>query len=143
MNLFRDFVVSFCTVTVCLGALFLLCPSGKTEKAVRYLLGLATLVCVLGCLPFLKNMKLPQISAQTETSLKDSETSLWYMKLVFETALRNNHIEFEEITVCTDISSDSGIEMYQVIVKTSASKEKIEEILGGKNENIIIEVPYE
>lgn len=143
MSVFRDFVISFCTISVCLGGLSLLCPDGKLEKTLRYVFGLVFLVCLLNLLPVFKNIEIPTIQNETAQLASENELNLHYMELVLRTALTKNGIEFEEITVCTDIPAEDGIEMYKVLVKTSESKEKILEVLGETGANCEIEVQNE
>ena len=47
MNWFNSLITAFCTAGICFGALFIISPSGKMERSVKYVLSLCFLVMVI------------------------------------------------------------------------------------------------
>ncbi len=137
MNALRSFAAAFCTVCIMTGGLHLLCPSGRTEKAVRYAIGLIFLLCVLSAIPGLKGaVSIPIETAET-TGTADSATTA---QTVFETALRQAGIPFSQIILCTDNSAKGGINITKVTVYTSADASDVRRVLGGDDATYEIEV---
>lgn len=143
MSAFRDFAVSFCTVGIGLGAFILLCPAGKFEKTVRYVLGVVFLICVLSFVPILKSVSMPKISASSNLFAFSESLSVTAFRLTLETALKENQINFKDLTVCTDISENGSIVIYKVVIKTEEPQEKILDILGNSVGNCEVEVQHE
>lgn len=138
MNALRDFSVSFCTVCTVMGALYILVPKGA-ERAVKYIFSLITVICVISAIPSFKIIRaeLPYTSGQTEIS---EEMRITAARLTFETALQNEGIEFDKITVSADKSDGDSIKITKVTVATAGNEDKIREILGGDGAAYTIEI---
>ncbi|MCQ2448751.1 MAG: hypothetical protein MJ132_00985 [Clostridia bacterium] len=138
MTALRSFAAAFCTVCIMTGGLQLLCPAGRTEKAVRYAFGLIFILCVLSAVPGVKSavnsdFQLPQ----TENAAVSAPS---VTKAVFETALRQADIPFSQIELCTDNSAADGINITKVTVFTSADASTVRRVLGGGDAPYEIEV---
>ena len=121
-------------------ALHLLCPSGTLEKALKYLFGLIFLLCIIGCLPTVRNISKKATVSQSQSAQYTSDIQL--TELAFKLALKNSDIQFSKITVCTDKNEDGGIIITKVIVHSSHSPEAIRQALGGDEAEYAIEVVY-
>lgn len=139
MNALRDFAAAFCTVCIVTGGLYMLCPKGALEKAVKYLFSLIFLICAASALPGLKNISADFISRPADTEISE-EMRVTAARLTFETALRSAGLEFSKITVCTDKNGDGSIKITKVVVAASGSAEQIRETLGGDGAAYTIEV---
>ncbi|MBR7071733.1 MAG: hypothetical protein IKI29_06205 [Clostridia bacterium] len=143
MNAFRDFVISFCTVSVVFGGLFLLCPSGKMKQSVRYVFGVLFLVSVLSAVPVISNIAVSSKDFQAERMYETQSSSETVLALTIKTALRQNGITWKNLQIFTDKTADGRIEIYKVLIYTATPGEKIKEILGVISEQCEIEVRNE
>ncbi len=140
MSGLKEFAASFCVVCIAMGILYTLCPKGNIERAVKYVFSLIMLLCVLTSIP-----KLRSIPYDIETAVNDNisnadEISQTALRLTFETALKNEGIDFSKITVCTDKSEDGSIKITKVVVITAVPYEEIYKILGDGNGEYTLEV---
>lgn len=141
MSGFSGFVTAFCSVCVMVAGLYMLCPSGSLEKAVKYIFGLVLLLCVVSAFPGIGSFQPQFDTRQTEiiTESMDTAAAEWAFRL----ALQDAGINFSEITVCTDNSATDGIIINKVVVYSSESAESIREIVGGDDAGYAVEVVRE
>ena len=143
MNWFKSFITAFCTAGICFGALFIICPSGKMERSVKYILSLCFLVIIVAVAGVgIKNADLKfnfSIETLTETENLDNATA----KYVFAEVLNNAGIKFKEILTFTDNDSKNGISCTKVKIVTDCNKEKVVNALGGEMEGFEVEVVNE
>ena len=140
MSWFKSFITAFCTAGICFGALYIISPSGKMEKSVKYILSLCFLLIILT----VAGIELKSVDFQVDfsnivshdtTDLKN-ETA----EYVFKIALRNAGIDFKEISVFTDNSKTDSISCTKVKIITDCNREMVVSALGGEKEDFEVEV---
>lgn len=132
MNSILSFIVSFCIISVILGALYILCPEGTMQKSVKYIFFLLLITSSLALIKGIGDINWSPIKQQYDT--QSEETAAFGAELTFKQALQNAGIEFSKITVCTDKSEDGSILINEVIVYSNETEEKITEIIGNEAE---------
>lgn len=138
MSGLAGFVTAFCSVCVMTAGLYMLCPAGSFEKAVKYIFGLVFLLCIVSAFPTFNSIKLP-INTK-EADIINESMDIAAAEWAFRIALQNAGINFSEITVCTDNSVNDGIKINKVVVYSLEPAEKIREILGGDGAEYVVEV---
>ena len=97
MNWFKSFVTAFCTAGICFGALFIICPSGKMERSVKYVLSLCFLVIIVAVAGVgIKNANI-EFEFDTDTIIETENLDNATAKYVFAEVLRDAKINFKEI----------------------------------------------
>ena len=140
MNWFKSFVTAFCTAGICFGALFIICPSGKMERSVKYVLSLCFLVIIVTVAGVgIKNADL-EFKFDTETMIETENIDNATVKYVFSKVLRDAGINFKEILTFTDNDGKNGISCTKVKIVTDCSKERVVSALGGEIEGFEVEV---
>lgn len=139
MNALFEFTASFCAVCVISAALYMLCPAGTMQKSLKYVFGLIIVVSIMSAIPSLKNIT-ADFETKPQNTASNEEMQLLNLRLTFETALKNQGIEFSKITVCTDKSEDGSIKITKVEVVTYEDAEKVRSVLGGEDCGYTIEV---
>lgn len=140
MNWFNSLITAFCTAGICFGALFIISPSGKMERSVKYVLSLCFLVMVIA-ISGVKikmsdfNIDFNSISSVDSEELKNSAT-----EYTVALSLQKAGIDFREIYVSTDNLEIDGISCTKVKIYTDCDKQKIINILGEETENFKVEV---
>ena len=143
MNWFKSFVTAFCTAGICFGALFIICPSGKMERSVKYVLSLCFLVIIVAVAGVgIKNAEL-EFKFDTETMIETENIDNATVKYVFSKVLRDAGINFKEILTFTDNDGKNGISCTKVKIVTDCSKERVVSALGGEIEGFEVEVVNE
>ncbi len=143
MNWFKSFVTAFCTAGICFGALFIICPSGKMERSVKYVLSLCFLVIIVAVAGVgIKNADL-EFKFDTETVGETKNLDNATAKYVFAEVLRDAGINFKEIFTFTDNDGKNGISCTKVKIVTDCSKERVINALGGEIEGFEVEVVNE
>lgn len=132
MNSILAFIVSFCIISVTLGALYILCPEGSMQKSVKYIF---VLLLICACLPLIKGFEDINFNSSRQTyELETRKTAALGARLTYEQALKSAGIEFSKITVCTDKSEGGSIIISEVIVYSGEQEEKIKKIIGNEGE---------
>ncbi len=139
MSELGKFAAAFCSVSIIMGFIYMLCPKGNIERAVRYILSLITVVVIAAALPIIGNIA-ADIEIKSNFSLTAEELEIEALRLVFERALKNNGIEFSEIELYTDNSENGGIRINRVVVFSSGDSEEIRRILEDEKGEYTVEV---
>ena len=143
MNWFKSFVTAFCTAGICFGALFIICPSGKMERSVKYVLSLCFLVIIVAVAGVgIKNADF-DLNFDIETMIETENLDKTTAKYVFAQVLNESGINFKEILTFTDNDSKNGISCTKVKIVTDCSKERVVSALGGEIEGFEVEVVNE
>ena len=143
MNWFKSFVTAFCTAGICFGALFIICPSGKMERSVKYVLSLCFLVIIVAVAGVgIKNANI-EFEFDTDTIIETENLDNATAKYVFAEVLRDAKINFKEILTFTDNDGKNGISCTKVKIVTDCSKERVINALVGEIEGIEVEVVNE
>ena len=130
MSGISNFILSFCTVSVCIGALFILTPKGNLSKSVKYIFSLAFICCLIPCISLFKGFT---VNTDTSYIFKEDNTSSLVKTVItqsFEEALTKSGINFSKIYVLTDKTEDDSIIINEVIIFSDESIEKIKTVLG-------------
>lgn len=143
MSWFKSFIMAFCTAGICFGALFILSPSGKMERSVKYVLSLCFLVIIIAVAGFGIKTADIDFSYDIETSLETEDLKKDIAVAVFETALDNAGINFKEISVFTDNDNKDGISCNKIKIITDCSRERVVSALGGEIDGFEVEVVNE
>lgn len=143
MNWFKSFITAFCTAGICFGALFIICPSGKMERSVKYVLSLCFLVIIVAVAGVgIKNADL-ELEFDMETMVELENLDNTTAKYVFSEVLNEAGINFKEILTFTDNAGKNGISCTKVRIVTDCSKERVISALGGEIEGFEVEVVNE
>jgi len=140
MNFLSSFISAFCAACVFIGALFMLSPDGAMSKSVKYILTLVFILSVISAAAFTSkntdSFEFDFEATQTDTTVLDETTA----RFIFERALINSGIEFEEIVVCTNKNESGSISISKVIICSDCPREQILTALSGLTENIEVVV---
>ena len=143
MSWFKSFITAFCTAGICFGALFIICPSGKMERSVKYVLSLCFLVIIIAVAGVgIKNADF-DFDYSFESALENQNLKDDIAVSVFETALENAGINFKEIFIFTDNDSNVGISCNKIKIITDCSTERVVSALGGEIDGFEVEVVNE
>ncbi len=129
MGNFSAFLISFCTSVILLGFLYMLCPSGNISKTVKYVFCLCFVCCILSSIAFIP--KGFSIEFETHENTAQAYNGEYAVEAVFREALKSNDINFKKIEIDVNKSESDGITINKVIVYTTETKEKIEQIIGS------------
>lgn len=127
-----SFIASFCIISLTIGALYMLCPKGTMEKGLRHIFVLIILCATLTLIKGIGNVDFNPLKEGYEYD--QQQISVLGARLTFEEALRNSHINFTKITVCTDKATDGSIIINEVIVYSTEDSEKIKATIGNQEE---------
>ena len=129
MNFITSFITSFCAACVLIGSLYIICPEGNLAKPIKYLLSLLFIVIVIACTSIGKNIKFDFPNPEIQQSSTE-ELQIYSAEYVFSYVLKQNEINFDSITVCTDNSPDGSIVISKVTIYTDCEKDKVINALG-------------
>ena len=136
MNSILSFIVSFCIISVVLGALYILCPKGTMQKSVRYIF---VLLLITSCLALIKGIGGIDFSLKKHTYAPQNDDAFHYFaELTFKEALKNAKVEFSKITVCTDKSENGSILISEVIVFSEEPQDKILKAIGSEEYEVTV-----
>ncbi len=125
MSYLTSFLISFCVSAIFIGAIFIICPSGKMSNPIKYILSLIfSLVIISSASEISIDFTLADIFKTTEisSSQKLEANSAEY---VLGQVLKGADIKFREISVYTTKSTDGSIIISKVIIYSAESREKI------------------
>ena len=97
MNWFNSLITAFCAAGICFGALFIISPTGKMERSVKYVLSLCFLVIIMAVAGVgIKNADLElEFDMETMAELENLDNTT--AKYVFSEVLNEAGINFKEI----------------------------------------------
>lgn len=134
MNGINSFIMSFCTVCILIGGLYIICPSGTFSKSVKYVFCLVLICCVAATVKGIKSTDFDFAESSEAKSVEISQTAAASAaEQVFSVALKNENIEFSQITVCTDKTDDGSIIITEVIVYSSDDPNRIKKVIESGN----------
>ncbi len=139
MTAFNSIITAFCAAGICFGAIFIICPNGRIEKSVKYVISLCFLLIIISFAGINADFEKFDIdfSANTPDTEELETTTAEY---TIGVALQKANIDFKEISVYVDNSEIEGISCTRVEIYTNCDKQKIIEILGSENESFKVEV---
>ncbi len=140
MNWFNSLITAFCTAGICFGALFIISPSGKMERSVKYVLSLCFLVMVIAISGVKIKMSDFNVDFNSISSVDTGELENSATEYTVALSLQKAGIDFREICVSTDNLEIDGISCTKVKIYTDCDKQKIINILGEETENFKVEV---
>lgn len=140
MNWFNSLITAFCAAGICFGALFIISPTGKMERSVKYVLSLCFLIIVITISGVKIKMSDFDINFNTVSSVDTDELQNSATEYTIALALQKAGIDFSEIYVSKDILETDGISCTKVKIYTDCDRQKIVNILGEETENFKVEV---
>ncbi len=140
MNWFNSLITAFCTAGICFGALFIISPSGRMERSVKYILSLCFLIMVITISGVKMKISNFDINFDTNVSVNVDKLKISTVEYTIALALQNAGIDFREICVSTDNSETDGISCTKVKIYTVCDREKIVSVLGEETKNFKVEV---
>ena len=140
MNWFNSLITAFCAAGICFGALFIISPTGKMERSVKYILSLCFLIIVITISGVKIKMSDFDINFNTVSSVDTDELQNSATEYTIALALQKAGIDFREIYVSKDILETDGISCTKVKIYTDCDRQKIVNILGEETENFKVEV---
>ncbi len=135
-----QFITSFCVGSVLIGSLYIICPKGNISKQIKYIFSLVFLVIIISA----ANVPLKNIDFHTPSSVdlqidtEDLEISA--AKYVFSYTLKNQNINFKEISIFTDKAPDNSIVITKVVIVTNEPPQKVRNALAGLLDNREVEI---
>lgn len=131
MNALKQAITAVCVSSALIGAFFMITPSGKLEKSMRYLLGLLLLVLLVSPFLSLSAPKVPEVpaaadSVQSDTQLSLAKTQAEYIARVL---LEAEGICPKKIEAKMDISEQSDIFISSLVVTSDGNADVIEQLL--------------
>ena len=130
MKAIASFLTAFCIGCVALGGLYMLCPEGKFQKAVKYSFALCFLCLLISSFGSIGNLNF-KIQPKSENEFVSVGAAAESARIVFERALINSKINFRKITVLTDKDAKGSIFISKVTVISNESKDKILSIISA------------
>ncbi len=143
MNYFTSFLTAFCISAIFIGAVFLICPSGKMSQPVKYVLSLVfTLVIVssVSKFQFDFDFTLPKTDAYTQNA---DAIKIQSAEFVLSECLKSSDINFSKIQIQTTNSNDNSIIINKVIIFSNEDKGKILTSLGDLSKEYEVEIKNE
>ena len=125
-----SFLGVFCLSSVLLGALYMLIPSGKMSRTVKYGFCLCFLALIVSGAAALGSIN-PDLKL-TAYAVSVGDLSEKAARAVFSSALKAENISFTDLRVITSKNASGGIDINEVIVYSTESAEKIKKILENK-----------
>ena len=127
MNEFKAVILGICIASVSLGAMYMLRPSGNTEKTVRF--GFAVIFLTLTLSLFISFFTggtkiLPTYAVSPDLSAAEKITKISAKQIVAE-VLRDKGLEFKEIEIFTNIEESGGISIKRITVETDENAERV------------------
>lgn len=135
-----QFITSFCVGSILIGSLYIICPKGNISKQIKYIFSLIFLVIIISAANVpLKSFNFDALSPQDiEIDTESLETSA--AEYVFSYTLKKQNINFQEISIFTDKTSDGSIVITKVVVVTDEPPQKVINALAGLLDNREVEI---
>ncbi len=127
MNSFSIFICTFCATSVIIGLLYMLVPE-SFASSLKFCFGIIFILSIVSCFISVKTVSLPDLNVISSVDYNE-ETLTKTACLTYETALRNAHINFNKIKVCTNKLEDNSIVITKVIIYSGEEKGKILNVL--------------
>lgn len=143
MNALKVFFTAFCSASVLIGALHIICPEGAMSKSVKYVLSLVFLLIIISSASVtVKNADF-DFSYETPDFSNAEDIKTAAAEYVYASVLKRAGINYKKITVCTDNLPDGSIVISKVIVFSNSDRLAITEALGEAAQNFEVEVVNE
>ncbi len=136
MDSFRSFVSAFCVACVFAGGIKILLPEGGASRAVKYMLSLFMLCCMLGVTVGFGDV---DFNFNSSLEIQNEELSALAAEQTFSAALSKAGIEFSKITVCTDKTETGRIVISEVVVYSNGDEQKISQLIGSEEYAVRVE----
>ncbi len=138
MNGISTFIISFCVSCIVLGILFILVPDGALNKSVKYVFSLCFVCCLIGSVITLPQPDFSIFSAARNIDTVTLQNAQTTATAVFCEALKSQNINFKKIEVDTNKRNDGSIIISKVTVFSDQNAEKIIEVIGSDNYEVVI-----
>ncbi len=138
-----QFFTAFCTGCILLGLLYIICPEGNISKPIKYTFSLVFLCLVISAanIPF-KNISLESI-APANSQQDSSEMQIAAAEYVFAYTLKEQNINFSDISIFTNKSQGDSIVISKVVIVSDEPRENIIKALGELAQNREVEIVNE
>ena len=131
MNSITSFVVSFCGSCILLGFLYMLCPAGSINGAVRYVFCLCFICCIIGAATNVSSIDFLSVNeVESDTVLSEQNVNVT-AQMVFGEALKAANINFRKIEIDTNKLGDGSIVISNVTVYTNEASQKVLDAIGS------------
>ncbi len=138
MNNFSNFIIGFCTCSILLGFLYMLCPQDKLKSSVKYIFCLCFLCCILSSIGSISKLDLGQLKSSYSTPILTEQSASVAAQTVFSRALIDKNINFTKIAVDTNKLPNGSITISKVTVYTAEKLEIIKSILGSNSYEVCV-----
>lgn len=140
MNWLNSIILSVCAASVCIGALYIICPTGKISKSVRYTFSLCFLLILISSVGItIKKSDLSFDIAKTG-EINTEEIDIAAAEYTYGLALKNAGINFSKIEVLTDNSNGDSIVISRLVIYSDNDRQRILSALGSATENFEVVV---
>ena len=131
MKSISQIVMGISASAIFIGALFILSPSGNTNKSVRYVFALAFLCSCVAMFSGVSGFKF-DLTPKNKTPDYTTAANLTehQAEYICAAALRDKNISFDKISVSTDIDEKTGIFISNIEVYSSVDEELIKKIIN-------------
>ena len=138
MNNLSSFMISFCSCSVLLGFLYMLCPSGSMKDSIRYVFCLCFVCCIFSGVISIQKTDFDAFNSADNTEIITEESSALTAQAVFAEALNSADINFRKIDVDTNKLPDGSITIIRVTVYTDAAEEEIISVIGSDSYEVYV-----
>lgn len=137
MSEINSFIVSFCSVSILLGALYMLCPSGNMSLCVKYVFCLCFVCCVLSSVISIPEIDFSFLDGETPQPLTEQNVAVT-AQTIFCEALNRENINFRKIMVDTNKLQDGSITISKITVFTTESLGRVMEVLDSDSYEVVV-----
>ena len=138
MSAIKGFIISFCSSSIVLGFLFMLCPSGSISKSVKYIFCLCLICSVVASASVLKEPDFYFFNKDSHGEVLTEKNVAITAQMIFSEALTKQNINFRKITVDTNKLADGSITIDKVVVYTNESLITITQLIGSESYEVIV-----
>lgn len=135
-----QFITSFCVGSILIGSLYIICPKGNISKQIKYIFSLVFLIIII----YAANVPLKSIDwdalSPKDIQINSETLETSSAEYVFSYTLKKQNINFREISIFTDKTSDNSIVITKVVIVTDEPPQKLINALAGLLENREVEI---
>ncbi len=135
-----QFITSFCVGSILIGSLYIICPKGNISKQIKYIFSLIFLIIIISAanIPF-KSIDFDALSP-AESQIDTETLEKTAAEYVFSYTLKKQNINFQEISIFTDKTSDNSIVITKAVIVTDEPPQKVINALAGLLDNREVEI---
>ncbi len=138
MGMFNSFIISFCTASILLGFLYMLCPSGNMNASVKFIFCLCFVCCTMGSVVSIPSPNFSFFDNQQKIEILTEQNTATVAQSIFCEALRRDNINFRKIVVDTNKLADGSIVISKITVYTHESPQRVIDVLHSDGYEVVV-----